>query len=60
VKCCVWRIALYCAENWTLQKIDQKYLGSFKIWCWRMIRRNKVLQSQGEEKYHTFNKKRED
>ena len=33
VKCEIWSIALYCAENWTLLKVDQKYLGSFEMWC---------------------------
>jgi hypothetical protein len=28
---------LYGAENWTLQKVDQKYLDSFKMWCWRRM-----------------------
>ena len=23
--------------TWTLRKVDQKYLGSFKIWCWRWM-----------------------
>jgi len=32
-----WNIVLYDAETWTLQKIDQKYLGSFEMWCWRRI-----------------------
>jgi hypothetical protein len=26
-----WSIALYGAETWTLQKVDQKYLESFEI-----------------------------
>jgi hypothetical protein len=26
---------LYGAETWTLQKVDQKYLESFEMWCWR-------------------------
>jgi hypothetical protein len=30
-------IALYGAETWTLQAVDQKYLGSFEIWCWRRM-----------------------
>ena len=30
-------ILKYCAENWTLQKVDQKYLESFEMWCWRGI-----------------------
>jgi hypothetical protein len=34
VKCYIWSIALYVAETWTLRKIDQKYLGSFEMWCW--------------------------
>jgi hypothetical protein len=30
VKCCVWSIALYGAETWTLRAVDQKQLESFK------------------------------
>jgi hypothetical protein len=25
------------AETWTLGKVDQKYLGSFEMWCWRRM-----------------------
>jgi hypothetical protein len=32
-----WSIALYDAEKQTLGKVDQKYLRSFEIWCWRRI-----------------------
>jgi hypothetical protein len=35
VKCYIWSIALYGAETWTLRKVDQKYLESFEMWCWR-------------------------
>jgi hypothetical protein len=28
---------MYGAENWTLRKVDQKYLASFEMWCWRRI-----------------------
>jgi hypothetical protein len=35
VKCYIWSIVLYGAETWTLQKVDQKYLKSFEMWCWR-------------------------
>jgi hypothetical protein len=37
VKCYIRSIALYGAETWTLGKIDQKYLESFEMWCWRRI-----------------------
>jgi hypothetical protein len=33
----VWSIALYGAETWTLQKVDQKYLESFEKWCWKRM-----------------------
>jgi hypothetical protein len=28
---------LFGAETWTLRKIDQKYLESFEMWCWRRM-----------------------
>jgi len=37
VKCCIWSIALYGAETWTLRVVDQKHLGSFEMWCWRRM-----------------------
>jgi hypothetical protein len=37
VKCYVWSIALYGAETWTLWAVDQKYLESFEMWCWRRM-----------------------
>jgi hypothetical protein len=35
VKCYICSTALYGAETWTLRQIDQKYLESFEMWCWR-------------------------
>jgi hypothetical protein len=37
VKCYLWSIALYGVEKWTLRKVDQKYLESFEMWCWRRV-----------------------
>jgi hypothetical protein len=37
VKCYIWSIALYGAENWTLRKVGQKYVGNSKMWCWRRM-----------------------
>jgi hypothetical protein len=39
VNCYIWSIALYGAETWTLRKVDQKYLESFEMWCWRRMER---------------------
>jgi hypothetical protein len=36
IKCYIWSIAFYSAENRTLRKIDQKYLESFEMWFWRV------------------------
>ena len=30
VECCIWSIALYGAETWTLRKVDLIHLESFK------------------------------
>jgi len=30
-------MTLYGAETWTLRAADQKYLESFKMWCWRRM-----------------------
>jgi hypothetical protein len=30
VKCYIWSIAVYGAQNWTLRKVDQKYLKNFE------------------------------
>jgi hypothetical protein len=64
VKCYIWSIALYGAENWTLRKVDQKYVESFEMWFWRRmeiswtdrVRKEEVLHSQGGEEYPKYNK----
>ena len=30
-------MALYGAETWTLQAVDQKHLERFEMWCWRRM-----------------------
>jgi hypothetical protein len=58
VKCYIWSIALCGAVTWTLRKVDQKYLESFEMWCWRRmeeiswtdrVRNEEVLQRGNEE-----------
>jgi hypothetical protein len=41
VRCYVWSIALYGSETWTLRKLEQKYLESFEMWCWRRMEKIK-------------------
>jgi hypothetical protein len=69
VKCYTWSIALYGAETWTLRKVDQKYLESFEMWCWRRmekicwtdrVRNEKVLHRVKEERniLHTIKRRK--
>jgi hypothetical protein len=59
VKCYIWSVALCGAETWTLRKVDQKYLESFGMWCWRRmekiswtdrVRNEEVLRRVKEER----------
>jgi hypothetical protein len=68
VTCYIWSIALYGAETWTLRKVDQKYLESFEMWCWRRMEkiswtdhvRNAVLHRVKEERniLHTIKRRK--
>jgi hypothetical protein len=33
VNCYIWSVALCGAETGTLREVDQKYFGSFEMWC---------------------------
>ena len=55
-------------KTWTLQKVDQKFLEGFEIWCWRRmekiswtnhVKNEEVLQSQEGKELPTHNKKKE-
>ena len=39
-KCYIWSIALNGAVTRTLRKVDQKYLESFELWCWRRMEKS--------------------
>jgi hypothetical protein len=49
-----------CGDGtWTLLKVDQKYQGSYEMWCWRRmektnwndhVRNDKVLRRDKEER----------
>jgi len=33
----MWNVALYGTETWKFRKVDQIYLKSSEIWCWRRM-----------------------
>ena len=39
VKCHIWSIDLYGAQNWTHRNVDQKYLESFEMCCLRRMKK---------------------
>jgi hypothetical protein len=58
-KCYIWSVALCGAETWTLRKVEQKYLESSEMWCWRRmetiswtdrVRNEEVLHRAKEER----------
>jgi hypothetical protein len=60
---------LYGAETRTLRKVDQKYLESFEMWCWRRmekiswtdrVRNEEVLHRVKEERniLHTIKRRK--
>jgi hypothetical protein len=67
VKCYIWSIAFYGAETWTLRKLDQKYLQSFEMWCWRRMEKiswtdrvnNEAVLHIVKKKYSPHNKTKE-
>jgi hypothetical protein len=69
VKCYIWSITLYGAGTWILRKVDQKYLESFEMLCWRRmekiswtdrVRNEEVLHRVKEERniLHTIKRRR--
>jgi hypothetical protein len=44
IKCYVWSIILFGSETWKLRKLEQKYMESLEMQCWR--RMEKIKQSE--------------
>jgi len=52
MKCYIWNIALFGAETLTLRKVDQKYLETFEMWCWRRMKISWNDRVKNEEVLH--------
>jgi hypothetical protein len=35
IKSCIWSVALYGSETWTLGKNEEKVVNAFEKWRWR-------------------------
>jgi len=60
IKCYIWSISFYGAENSTLRKIDHKYLENFQMWCWRRMERIRWTDRVRNEVLHTVNEGQEE
>jgi len=68
-KCYIWNIVLFGDDTWTLRRVDQECLVSFKMWCWRRMEkiswsghmRNEASQRVNEERtiLHTIKIRKE-
>jgi hypothetical protein len=52
IKCYIWSRAFYGVETRTLRTVDQKYMGSFEIWCWRRMENSCTDSVSNEEVLH--------
>jgi len=34
---CIWSVALYGSETWTLGKNEERVINAFETWCWRKM-----------------------
>ena len=34
-KNCIWSVALYGSETWTVGKNEGRVINAFETWCWR-------------------------
>ena len=56
----------YQVSTWTFRKVNQKYLDSFEMWCWRRMEEiswsdrvtNEVLRTVREQRYSLLTIKR--
>ena len=58
VACYIWSIDFYSVETWALREVDQKYVESFEMWCWRSMEKISWIDSvKNEEVLQRVNKK---
>ena len=37
IKSCIWSVALYGSETWTLGKNEERFVNAFETWSWRRM-----------------------
>jgi hypothetical protein len=59
IDCYTWIIAFCGSESWALWKVDQKYMKSFEMWCWRRMEDISWTYSV-KNKYHKESRRKGD
>jgi len=54
IKSCIWSVALYGSETWTLEKMK----NAFETWCWRIM--VKIKWTDGITNYEVFQRAKEE
>jgi len=50
--CYIWGTSFYGAEIWAFWKLDQKYLKTFEMWCWRRMEKTRWKNCVRNEVLH--------
>jgi len=50
IKSCIWSVALYGSETWTLGKNEERIINAFETWCWRRMLKIKWTERITNEK----------
>jgi len=37
IKSCIWSVAFYGSETWTLGKNEERVINAFEMWSWRRM-----------------------
>jgi len=59
IKSCIWSVALYGSETWTLGTNEERIINAFETWCRRMLKikwtdritNDEVFQRAKEERF---------
>ena len=59
IKSCIWSVALYGSETWTLGKNEEMVVYAFETWCWRRMLKMKWTDRKRMMKFFKWRKKKD-
>jgi len=67
IESCIWSVAFYGSETWTVGKSEEMNINAFETWCWRRmlkikwtdrVTKDEVFQRAKEERLQKKIKKK--